>query len=142
MWRFSLYLICITIGVSANNFNVDQAMENQKVVPDVIPIAPKEFLQVNYTNGAKALLGNELKPIKVKDQPSVSWNADPNSFYTLCLVDPDAPSRAEPTNKEWNHWLVGNIPGENVGLGETLTGYVGSGPPPKTGTIMIKVSIG
>jgi len=32
--------------------------------------------------------------------------------------------------------LVGNIPGENLSLGETLSGYVGSGPPPKTGTII------
>jgi len=37
-------------------------------------------------SGVKALLGNELTPTKVKDQPSVSWNADPNSFYTLCLT--------------------------------------------------------
>jgi len=49
--------------------------------------------------------------------------------------DPDAPSRAEPILKEWRHWLVGNIPGGNVSMGETLTGYIGSGPPPKTGTI-------
>ncbi|XP_027849596.1 protein D2-like [Aphis gossypii] len=133
MWRFSLCLVCITIGVSANKFNVEQAMKNHQVVPDVIPVAPKEILLVNYTNGAKALFGNELTPTIVKDQPIVSWNADPNSFYTLCLTDPDAPSRAEPTKREWHHWLVGNIPGENVSLGETLSGYVGSGPPPKTG---------
>jgi len=54
--------------------------------------------------------------------------------------DPDAPSRAEPTIREWHHWLVGNIPGGNVGLGETLSGYVGSGPPPKTGTLIILYS--
>lgn len=43
--------------------------------------------------------------------------------------------------REWHHWLVGNIPGGNVGLGETLSGYIGSGPPPKAGIIMIKVPI-
>ncbi|XP_015376894.1 PREDICTED: phosphatidylethanolamine-binding protein homolog F40A3.3-like [Diuraphis noxia] len=135
MWHFSLCLICITVGVSAQISNVDQAMKNQQVVPHVIPDAPKEIIQVNYLSGAEALLGNELTPTQVKDQPSVSWNADPSSFYTLCLTDPDAPSRAEPTIREWRHWLVGNIPGGNVNMGETLTGYIGSGPPPKTGII-------
>jgi len=30
--------------------------------------------------------------------------------------------------------LVGNIPGADVSMGETLTAYVGSATPPKTGT--------
>ncbi|XP_025203864.1 protein D3-like isoform X2 [Melanaphis sacchari] len=125
--------ICITVGISEHKFNVRQAMQNQQVIPDVIPVAPKEILQVNYASGKKALLGNELTPTEVKDLPSVSWNADPNSFYLLCLTDPDAPSRAEPTIREWHHWLVGNIPGKNVSLGETLSEYLGSGPPPEAG---------
>jgi len=29
--------------------------------------------------------------------------------------------------------LVGNIPGADVSVGETLTAYVGSATPPKTG---------
>jgi len=62
-------------------------------------------------------------------------------FYKFLFSDPDAPSRAEHTKREWHHWLIGNIPGENVSLGETLSGYIGSGPPPKTGTIMTYVSI-
>jgi len=49
--------------------------------------------------------------------------------------DPDAPSRAKPTLREMRHWLVGNIPGANVDTGETLIGYIGSGPSPKSGTI-------
>jgi len=34
----------------------------------------------------KAELGNELTPTQVKDQPSVRWNAESNSYYTLCLT--------------------------------------------------------
>ena len=30
---------------------------------------------------------------------------------------------------EWHHWVVVNIPDNNVGEGETLSEYVGSGPP-------------
>ena len=34
---------------------------------------------------------------------------------------------------QWHHWLVGNIPGQDVSKGETLSAYVGSGPPQGTG---------
>ena len=52
-----------------------------------------------------------------------------------CIVylDPDAPSRKEPKYREWHHWLVGNVPGDDVSKGEVLSEYVGSGPPPGTG---------
>ncbi|CAI6347945.1 unnamed protein product [Macrosiphum euphorbiae] len=116
------------LNVSACKYNVKQAMEKKLIVPDVIPIAPKEMLQVYYPSGLKAELGYELTPTQVKDQPSVRWNAEPYSFYTLCLTDPDAGKL-----KEFHHWLVGNIPGADVSVGETLTAYVGSATPPKTG---------
>lgn len=51
----------------------------------------------------------------------------------LLHLDPDAPSRAKPAFREWHHWLVGNIPGNDVAKGETLSQYVGSGPPQGTG---------
>ncbi|XP_026823250.1 protein D3-like [Rhopalosiphum maidis] len=127
MWFLTLCLIIFS--VSACKFKVEQAMKNQFIVPDVIPVAPKEMLQVYYPSGLKAELGNELTPTQVKDQPTVKWNAEPYSFYTLCLTDPDA----GPKLKEFHHWLIGNIPGVDVSMGETLTAYVGSATPPKTG---------
>ena len=30
---------------------------------------------------------------------------------------------------EWHHWLVVNIPNNDIGSGETISEYVGSGPP-------------
>lgn len=47
----------------------------------------------------------------------------------LLNSDPDAPSRADPKFREWHHWLVGNIPGNDIKSGEVLSEYVGSGPP-------------
>lgn len=37
------------------------------------------------------------------------------------------------SNREWHHWLVVNIPGNDIARGETLSEYVGSGPPKGTG---------
>lgn len=52
----------------------------------------------------------------------------------MFFKDPDAPSRADPKFREWHHWLVGNVPETKISEGETLSEYVGSGPPEGTGT--------
>ncbi|XP_009882445.1 PREDICTED: phosphatidylethanolamine-binding protein 4 [Charadrius vociferus] len=36
--------------------------------------------------------------------------AEKSKKYVLMLVDPDAPSRANPRNRFWRHWLVTDIP--------------------------------
>lgn len=79
-------------------------------------------------------MGNELTPTQVQNVPiSIEWPAEKDSLYTLVLTDPDAPSRLQPKYREWHHWLVVNIPGNDIASGETLSEYVGSGPPKGTG---------
>ncbi|XP_029053248.1 protein D2-like isoform X1 [Osmia bicornis bicornis] len=110
-----------------------QALQTNGVVPDVIDKVPESVLSVTYPSNISVEIGKVLTPTKVKDPPTVTWNADPNTFYTLCMTDPDAPSRQKPTFREWHHWLVGNIPGSDVSKGEALSEYIGSGPPEGTG---------
>jgi len=136
-FRNELVLLCL-IYVVTNAFatltsNITAAMEQNGIVPDVIDEAPKALIEVKYVSGVAAKEGNVLTPTQVKDTPNVTWEADPNKFYALLLTDPDAPSRKEPIYREWHHWLVVNIPGSKVDDGETLSEYVGSGPPPDTG---------
>lgn len=113
--------------------SVAKAFEAHGVVPDVVSKAPAGEIKVNYPSGVEVNQGNELTPTQVKDVPTVSWDAKSDNYYVLAMTDPDAPSRKEPKFREWHHWLVGNIPGGNVAAGETLSQYVGSGPPPDTG---------
>lgn len=84
---------------------IKKTMEEYQVVPDVIAIAPVEIAKITYAGGVAVNQGNELKPRQVKDIPEVQWNSDAESFYTLCLTDPDAPSRKTPTYREWHHWF-------------------------------------
>lgn len=49
------------------------------------------------------------------------------------MVDPDAPSRANPTVGQVLHWLVVNIQFNRIANGKTMAGYRGSGPPEGTG---------
>ncbi|KAI5707048.1 hypothetical protein M8J75_013902 [Diaphorina citri] len=108
-------------------------LKELEVIPDVIKTAPSELLKVEYPGGVSVNLGNVLTPTQVKDQPTVTWNADPNQSYVLCMTDPDAPSRKEHTYREWHHWLVGNIKGGKLDGADFLSAYVGAGPPPNTG---------
>uniref|UniRef100_A0A7E4W1A0 Phosphatidylethanolamine-binding protein n=1 Tax=Panagrellus redivivus TaxID=6233 RepID=A0A7E4W1A0_PANRE len=113
---------------------VSEAFARHEVVPDVLKKAPSDLLTVVFDNDLKLDLGNVLTPTQVKKPPTtIQWTADPNALYTLVKTDPDAPSRADPIYREWHHWLVVNIPGNNISQGQVLSEYIGSGPPPKTG---------
>lgn len=99
------------------------------------------------TEGAGLLrqIGAEVKPTQVRDAPKVFWEAaaaeaaadDPLApapdeelkYYTLALIDPDAPTPADPSSRSWLHWLVVNIPGSEIEYGQTLSRYVGAFPP-------------
>ncbi|XP_046580935.1 protein D2-like isoform X1 [Haliotis rubra] len=109
-----------------------EAFKKDGVVPDVIDAAPQKQLRISY--GTKIVEpGMVLTPTDVKDLPVITFDAEPDAFYTLIMNDPDAPSRADPKFGEWHHWLVVNIPGGRLSDGETIAEYVGAGPPPGTG---------
>lgn len=63
-------------------------MEEHRIVPDVISVVPQGIAKVTFAENVTVDLGNELKPIQVRDIPGVTWNADAETFYTLCLIDP------------------------------------------------------
>lgn len=114
-------------------FCIFQVFERSEIVPDVLDVPPTNILDVEYENGVIVNLGKEITPTQVKDHPKVTYNANPDDYYTLLMVDPDAPSRSSPTFREVKHWFVGNIKGNDVENGEHITQYFGSGPPKGTG---------
>ncbi|XP_030371721.1 protein D2 [Scaptodrosophila lebanonensis] len=125
-------LLCI-VGIAGAETEVTKIMRNLDVIPDLIDEGPQEFLNVTYSGNIEADKGIELQPIQVRDQPMVSWPAAQDSYYTLLMVDPDVPSRYSPTLKEYLHWLVVNIPDNQLNLGDVRAGYMGSMPPEGSG---------
>ncbi|PVD30450.1 hypothetical protein C0Q70_09716 [Pomacea canaliculata] len=81
---------------------------------------------VKYPGGIDVTPGMVLTPTQVKDKPDVSFNADPDSYYTLIM-------HGTLSFGEIQHWLVVNIPGGDVTKGEEMTAYRGSGPSEGTG---------
>src|SRR6266487_6952850 len=62
-------------------------------------------------------------------KPKVSWETEKSSFYTLMMIDPDAPNRETHKARNWKHWVVVNIPGNDVDKGEEETPYARPTPP-------------
>ena len=76
-------------------------------------------------------------------KPTITFKpANIDKFFTLAMVDPDAPSKENPENREWLHWLVVNIPGTEIKRwrkadgppkGKVLMEYNEASPPVDTG---------
>ncbi|XP_066545481.1 phosphatidylethanolamine-binding protein 1 [Amia ocellicauda] len=96
---------------------------------------PTDPLVVKYGSLEIDELGKVLTPTQVQNRPtSLQWKGcDPQKLYTLAMTDPDAPSRKKPKFREWHHFLVVNMKGNDLASGCIMTDYVGSGPPQGTG---------
>lgn len=107
--------------------------EKHCVVPDVIAKAPNKTLKITYPNAVQVYPGCILTPTEVQFEPLLSWDCDPKSYHVICMTDPDAPCRAKPTFREWQHWLLVNVLGCKQSTAQTLSQYIGAGPPKGTG---------
>ncbi|XP_068594812.1 phosphatidylethanolamine-binding protein 1 [Brachionichthys hirsutus] len=96
---------------------------------------PRRPLTIKYDSLEIDELGKVLTPTQVQNEPScIEWEGcDPSKLYTLVLTDPDAPSREKADFREWHHFLVVNMKGNDVSSGSVMSAYVGSGPPEGTG---------
>nr|UYR57983.1 flowering locus T [Camellia petelotii]UYR57989.1 flowering locus T [Camellia petelotii] len=87
-----------------------------RVIGDVLdPFTRSISLRVTYSSrevtSREVTNGCELRPSQVVIQPRVDIGGDDlRTFYTLVMVDPDAPSPSDPNLREYLHWLVTDIP--------------------------------
>ncbi|KAL5220156.1 hypothetical protein ABZP36_024869 [Zizania latifolia] len=84
-----------------------------RVIGDVVdPFSPTVTLRVTYNGGVRVVNSGGLRPSAVAERPHVDVGGDDlRQFYTLVMVDPDAPNPSSPTLREYLHWLVTDIPG-------------------------------
>ncbi|KAL0358754.1 UNVERIFIED_CONTAM: protein HEADING DATE 3A [Sesamum angustifolium] len=82
-----------------------------RVVGDVLdPFTRSVGLRVTYSS-REVSNGCEFRPSQVLNQPRVDVGGDDlRTFFTLVMVDPDAPSPSDPSLREYLHWLVTDIP--------------------------------
>ncbi|XP_035783384.1 protein D3-like isoform X1 [Anopheles albimanus] len=134
---FAVSILCSSFVSRAsdilNDAHVYRSFASYEVVPDVIDEAPDCWARVSFKSGRQAEGGNRLTPTQIRNPPVVTWNANERALYSLIMTDPDVPSRDDPRFREFIHWAVGNIPGNDIDRGETLVEYLGAITPRGTG---------
>jgi len=68
-----------------------------------------------------------VTPTQAHLEPKVEYTTTPNALYTLIMYDPDALAG------NYFHWVVINIPDDNVSSGQQLLNYNPPAPPQGTG---------
>ena len=102
------------------------------VIPDVISQEPPNQLDLTFED-------NIVTPAQIMTTtetsmcPLISFNAESDKYYTLICVDPDAPNRKMHLFRNWLHYIVVNIPGDNIEQGNVICKYSGPEPPKNSG---------
>ncbi|TFK47412.1 PEBP-like protein [Heliocybe sulcata] len=134
------------------------ALKRESIIPDVLPeeFYPSMLFSVVWPNGKEAVLGNELTREDALDEPSINFapmnvpaeQADSAGgeelAYTVVMLDPDAPGRADPKFKCFRHWVITGLRSPPVASLQSVdllalksksatTPYRPPGPPPGTG---------
>jgi len=87
-------------------------------------------------NGKQVHNEEVLKKADTQTVPTVQINlkTDPQMpYFTLLMVDPDAPQRGNEIAGPWLHWIKASFTENNVDSGTTLADYQGPTPPDGTG---------
>lgn len=80
-----------------------------------------KFLPVYFKN--KQIENDSYVDIQeVQYKPQIKFNVPANKFYTVLMVDPDAPSKDNPENKHWLHWMI-------INNNNTIVDFQPSSPP-------------
>ncbi|NXL59969.1 RM38 protein, partial [Chordeiles acutipennis] len=92
-------------------------------------------LRVEYSQEDEDLVpvyyGNIVTPSEASSPPAVSYEADEGSLWTLLLTNPDGHLRE--ADSEYLHWLVANIPGNDIKSGKEICHYLPPFPAMGTG---------
>jgi len=90
-------------------------------VPDRLSQVPDQPLYMQF--GDISVTPNmTLDTAQLQKKPKLEWNADPNALYTVLIEDNDIVT----SPIKYAHWLVTNIPGNDVNNGDEVAEYLPS----------------
>ncbi|KXJ94861.1 phosphatidylethanolamine-binding protein [Microdochium bolleyi] len=110
---------------------------------DIIPanFQPSTQLRISFGPEKPVSLGTFVRAGEAKPTPSVSFSAlqdggaggGDDKTYLFMMIDPDAPTPAEPKFAYWRHYVVSGLRPGGDGEGRTLTEYLAPGPGEQSG---------
>ncbi|EYC40861.1 hypothetical protein Y032_0593g408 [Ancylostoma ceylanicum] len=116
--------------------DIAAAFAQHEITPNIIDNPPKQKLHLVW-DGIQVEPGMTMSTRNLKNAPRFNLpGADPESTFSMVMIDPDNLSRKNPSVAEWLHWLVVNIPASNVieGIngGQHQMPYGSPAPQPRT----------
>ncbi|XP_031556350.1 39S ribosomal protein L38, mitochondrial-like isoform X2 [Actinia tenebrosa] len=93
---------------------------------------PTVLMKIIYEQGNQEVKwGNFVSPSQAKSCPTVDFQSDSGTYWTLILTNPDG--NIWDKDSELLHWFVANIPGNKVSEGDVIREYIPPIPPKGTG---------
>jgi len=111
---------------------VEKKFKEAHIDLDLNISAPKKGLEVKYQNH-NVRIGETLKKNATSERPQIKFEAIKDKLLTFVMLDPDAPSRDNPTDRSWLHWLVVNVNENGIDHANTMMEYNGPDPPDGSG---------
>lgn len=125
MLKLISVLFLIKILTSCSVQSCSDKLRESKIIPEILDdFETEQVLNVTYLQPIEC--GTQLTPNEVRMLPDVDWDAKSDELYTLFMVDCGAIGG---NMMEVKHWLVMNIPGNDIGKGDTAIEYIGAMPP-------------
>merc|ERR1712226_734803 len=91
-------------------------------VGEVVGQAPSQRLMIDWPNNVQIVEPNATTSVGLMTtRPRLTWPAEPGALYTVMVIDAGI-QRVLP--KVYLHWMVTNIPGNSVDLGNEVMEYV------------------
>ncbi|XP_015925899.1 protein D2-like [Parasteatoda tepidariorum] len=99
------------------------------IIPEIFHLMPEYTIKVCYGH-YEVNCGADVNINRTQEEPSLFWrSSNSNILYTLLMIDPDAPYPQNPTLQNYLHWIIVNIPGNNIKDGDLIADYVAPNPP-------------
>ncbi|XP_065503931.1 large ribosomal subunit protein mL38 isoform X1 [Caloenas nicobarica] len=123
---------------SSGPFHKQRVAEHCGVFRDLFrgaTFTPWVTLRVEYSQEDEHVVpvyyGNMVTPSEASSPPAVSYEADKDSLWTVLFTNPDGHLRD--AHSEYLHWLVTNIPGNDIQSGKEICHYLPPFPAMGTG---------
>ncbi|CAH0386259.1 unnamed protein product [Bemisia tabaci] len=106
---------------------ITKLYKERNIIPDIFKDkAPKDIVKCRYQDAREVDFGTNLTLLQTIKKPDhCEWPIEEGAYYVLMLLGLDSPTHKYCYEREYNHWLVGNIPGSNFEEGETIAEYQG-----------------
>jgi len=135
---------CLLLGVSSDGSNlINEKCKALISEPDNYDVCHNLSSQITLKfskNSPPKSCGDHLQPNEAAEVPVIKWPGVTmdNSYYTIVMVDPDAPDAKTHKMRYWIHWMVTGVSGNALRNEKQISGqepisYMGPSPPANSG---------